>query len=122
MGNLLSDFTRHFDILLGTEHSIVLIVSLLNSLMRDQIVKLKDPGISACMIQGQGVLVEDDASANGSTKLLLDKLVKPAFQLLYMHPEVCVDDKKIVRLFNSPIYQERVICVLVDEAHLVLNW
>ena len=66
--------------------------------------------------------MKDDASADGSTKLSLDKLVNPAFQSLYMHPEVCVNDKKIVQFFNSSIYQDRIRCVVVDEAHLVLNW
>ena len=40
-----------FYILLGTEHSIVLIVSPLNALMQDQIMKLEDQGISTCIIQ-----------------------------------------------------------------------
>ena len=111
-----------FDIMLGTEKSMVLVISPLNALMQDQITKLKDWGISACMIQGHGVLVEGDASIDSGIKLPLDKLANPAFQLLYMHAEVCVNDKKIVHFFNSPVYQERVRCVVLDEAHLVLNW
>ena len=46
-----------FDIMLGTEKSMVLVISSLNALMQDQITKLKDWGISACMIQGHGVVV-----------------------------------------------------------------
>ena len=103
-----------FDIMLGTEKSMVLVISPLNAL-------LKDGGISACMIQGHGVVVKGDSSIDSGIKLPLDKLANPVFQLLYMHAEVCVNDKKIVHFFNSPIYQERVRCVVVDEAHLVLN-
>ena len=39
-----------FDIMLGTEKSIVLVISPLNALMQDQITKLKDRGISCSLI------------------------------------------------------------------------
>ena len=110
-----------FDIMLGTEKSMVLVISPLNALMQDQITKLRDRGISACMIHGHGIVVEGDASIDFGTKLPLDKLANPVSQLLYMYAEVCVNDKKIVHFFNSPIYQERAQCVVADEAPLVLN-
>ena len=39
-----------FDIMLGTEKSMVLVISPLNALMQDQITKLKDRGISCSLI------------------------------------------------------------------------
>ena len=39
-----------FDIMLGTEKSVVLVISPLNALMQDQITKLKDRGISCSLI------------------------------------------------------------------------
>ena len=72
-----------FDIMLRTEKSMVLVISPLNALMQDQITKLKDRGISPCMIQGHGVVVEGDASIDSGIKLPLDKLANPVFQLQY---------------------------------------
>jgi superfamily II DNA helicase RecQ len=108
-----------YDIFLGVKNSIVLVISPLNALMQDQVIKLNERGISACMIQGHGVVFGKD---DLNIKLPLDELANPTFQLLYMHPEVCVYEKKVTGFFNSVVYQERVRCVVVDEAHLVLNW
>ena len=55
-------------------------------------------------------------------QLPLEELANPKFQLIYMCPEVCVHKRKVIGFFNSCIYQERVWCVVVNEAHLVLNW
>ena len=55
-------------------------------------------------------------------QLPLEELANPKFQLIYMHPEVCVHKRKVIGFFNSCIYQEQVWCVVVNEAHLVLNW
>ena len=110
-----------FDHLLHVEDSLVLVISPLNALMHDQIAKLNKRGISACMIQRHGVMVyrkEDD----DFIELPLEDLENPKFQLIYMHPEVCVHERKVIGFFNSSIYQERVRCVVVGEAHLVLNW
>ncbi len=90
--------------------------------MCDQIIKLNEQGISACVIEGHGVLVGENMRDDPGVKLPLDELENPCFQILYMHPEGCVNEKKILNFFNSAVYQERVRCVVVDEAHLVLNW
>ena len=50
--------------------------------MQDQITKLKDRGISACMKQCHGVVVEGDAAIDSGIKLPLDKLANPVIQLL----------------------------------------
>ena len=55
-------------------------------------------------------------------QLPLEELANPKFQVIYIHPEVCVHKRKVIGFFSSCIYQERVQCVVVNEAHLVLNW
>ena len=55
-------------------------------------------------------------------QLPLEGLANPKFQLIYMHPEVCFHKRKVIGFFNSCSYQEQVRCVVVNEAHLVLNW
>jgi ATP-dependent DNA helicase RecQ len=115
-------FPNVCDKIFDAKNSIVIVISPLNALMCDQVVKLNEQGITACMIQGHSVLVGENMTDDTSVKLPLDKLENPCFQILYMHPEVCVNERKVLNIFNSTIYQERVRCVVVDEAHLVLNW
>ena len=109
-----------YNYLLHVEDSVVLVISLLNALAHDQIAKLSERGISACMIQLHGVMVY--SKEGDFIQLPLEQLANPKFQLIYMHPEVCVHKRKVIGFFNSSIYQERVQCVVVDEAHLVSNW
>ena len=85
-----------YDIFLGVKNSIVLVISPLNALMQDQVIKLNERGISACMIQGHGVVFGKD---DLNIKLPLEELANPTFQLLYMHPEVCVYEKKVTAWF-----------------------
>ena len=87
-----------YDMLLGVNNSIVIVISPLNALMQDQVAKLNDQGISACMIQGHSVVHYGDGS---DIQLPLDRLENPTYKLFYMHPEMCVYDKKIQAFFNS---------------------
>ncbi len=94
-----------FDQYLVVQDSIVLVISPLNALMYDQIAKLNKRGIRACMIQGHEVVV---ANGDQVTRLPMDELSNPTFQLIYMHPEICVHEKKFIGFMNSTVYQERV--------------
>jgi superfamily II DNA helicase RecQ len=69
--------------------------------MQDQVAKLNDQGISACMIQGHSVHATALYCGDGSViKLPLDLLENPTYKLFYMHPEMCVYDKKIQVFFK----------------------
>ena len=104
------------------DRAIVLVVSPLNALMRDQISKLNERGVSSFMVQGNLVQVEDSRGEEYHASLPLDALEDPLCRLLFVHPEVCVDDKRFFALLKSPIFQRRVKCVVVDEAHLIKEW
>ena len=111
-----------YDHLLYVENSMVLVISPLNALMHNQIAKLNERSISACMIQPHGHHGVVVYSKDDIIQLPLEELANPKFQLIYMHPEVCVHERKVIGFFNFCIYQEQVRCVVVNEAHLVLNW
>ena len=111
-----------FDFISGSsckDRAIVLVVSPLNALMRDQISKLNERGVSSFMVQGNLVQVED---TRGEECNPMDTLKDPRCRLLFVHPEVCVNDKRFFALLKSPIFQRRVKCVVVDEAHLIKEW
>ena len=91
--------------------------------MVNHLFSLNERSISVCMIQWHGhhgVMVY--SKEDYVIQLPLEELANPKFQLIYMHPEICVHKKKVIGFFNFCIYQEQVWCVVVNEAHLVLNW
>ena len=65
--------------------------------MHNQIAKLNERSISACMIQRHGhhgVMVY--SKKDYFIQLPLEELANPKFQLIYMHPEVCVHERKVI--------------------------
>ena len=113
-----------FDFIEGSsEHrAIVLVISPLNALMRDQISKLNEKGVTSYMVQGRRVQVEDSRGEEYRASFQMDALKQPSCRILFVHPEVCVDDRSFFALLKSPSYQKRVKCVVVDEAHLIKEW
>ena len=114
-----------FDFISGSsckDRAIVLVVSPLNALMRDQISKLNERGVSSFMVQGNLVQVEDTRGEEYRASFPMDTLEDPRCRLLFVHPEVCVNDKRFFALLKSSIFQRRVKCVVVDEAHLIKEW
>lgn len=104
------------------DQAMVLVVSPLNALMRDQISKLNEKGICAYMVQGQYVNVEDTRGEEYRANLPMSSLRNPNCRILFVHPEVCVNDKSFQILLKSHTYQKRVKTVVVDEAHLIKEW
>ena len=105
--------------LLHVEYLVVLVISPLNALMHNQIAKLNERSLSACMIQRHGhhgVMVY--SKEDYFIQLPLEERANPKLQLIYMHPEVCVHERKVIGQKS----QKRVRCVVVSEAYLVSNW
>ena len=74
-----------------------------NAPMHNQIAKLNERSISACMIQRHGhhgVMVYN--KEDGIIQLPLEELANPKFQLTYMHPEVCVHERKLLQFLYLP--------------------
>ena len=93
------------------QNSIVIIVSPLNALMRNQMQKLERV-LNVCVLQSVDES-EEKASVMKDFK---------EFSLVFGHPEVFVDNKNVAKLLKSKDVQRRVKAIVVDEAHLVLEW
>ena len=93
--------------------SIVIVVSPLNALIRDQLQKLKDR-VNVCVLQST---VEDE----GEQKVTVPKGVNKC-SLLFGHPEVFVDNKTVAKMLKGEEFQRRVRAIVIDEAHLALQW
>ena len=95
------------------QNSVVNVVSPLNALMRDQLQKLKS-FVNVCVLQST---VEEE----GDHKVVMPKDVSEC-SLLFGHPEVFVDNKKVATVLKGQEFQKRVRAIVIDEAYLVLQW
>ena len=103
------------------EKSTVIIISPLNALIQDQMVKMRVGGLSVCVLRGDRVATEDDndeISIDVPTKMLSSG----HFDLIFTHLEMLVENKKVSKLLKMPAFKEKVKAVIVDEAHLVVDW
>ena len=93
--------------------SIVIVVSPLNALIRDQLQKLKGC-VNVCVLQST---VEDEKQKVYTVPKDVNKC-----SLLFGHPEVFVDNKTVAKMLKGEEFQRRVRAIVIDEAHLVLQW
>ena len=104
-------------------NSIVLVILPLNALIRDQVTKVRECGLKACILKADRVALdgEDDDGEQVSLSEPLQNLKN--FQLIFAHPEALVDENKaIMKLLKWTELQRRMYAIVVDEAHLVVDW
>lgn len=91
--------------------SIVLVVSPLISLMKDQVSKYQERGMK-CAFVG-----EEQADA-----VVKAGVTTGQYQLVYMSPESLLCVLQWREMLRSEIYQRNLVGVVVDEAHCVEKW
>ena len=84
----------------NVDREIILVVSPLNALMRDQNSKLNERGLTSFMVQVQ---VEDSRGGEYRASFSMEALKEPHCRILFIHPEVCVDDSNKMTLFYFTI-------------------
>ena len=86
----------------GGKNSTVIVISPLNALIRDQIVKMREGGLNVSVLRGDRVDAEDDHDV--SLDVPVEILSSTHFDLIYTHPEVLVDNKKVSKLLKAPAF------------------
>ena len=100
-----------FNHLLGSDGSIVICISPLTSLMMEQREKYSAQGICSEFV---GELQQDiDAMTN---------VRKGLVQLLFISPESLLSNPQWREMLQLPVYQEKVVGLVVDEAHCISMW
>ena len=115
--------------------SIVIVVSPLNSLMRDQISRLQMSGIEASVIGVKELRRQQMASSSDDEDIGDDfdldinfcscqekKLRDGDYQIVFAHPESLISTKYGRNLLLSAKYQDNVVSIAVDEAHCIIDW
>ena len=100
-------------------NSTVLIISPLNAIIRDQIHKLKETGLSVCVLKGEHV---DAGSGDVAVHFPAEVLKNTHYELIFAHPEVLVDSKKVATVLKTSPLKSRLRAIIVDEAHLTIEW
>ena len=90
--------------------SIVVVVTLLLALMKDQVAAFTSKGLSTTYIS---------ADTSDGTR---EKAYEGKFQLLFISPKQLLAKKKWRMMLRSDVYQSNLVGFVVDEAHLVKQW
>ena len=104
-------FPLVFDRVLGRNGSIVLCVSPLTSLMMEQRSKYTTQGVCSEFV---GELQQDIEAMTNIRKGLV--------QLLFISPESLLSNPQWREMLLLPVYQERVVALVVDKAHCITMW
>ena len=65
----------------------------------------------------------DDGGEDVSLTVPLETLLNTSlYDLSFAHPEVVIDSRKIAKLLKNPAFKRKVRAIVVDEAHLVIDW
>ena len=90
--------------------SIVVVVSPLIALMKDQVSNMRDRKVSA-------IYFGDVVSSEVENEVCLGK-----YQLIFTSPETILNDFRWRDMLLSPVYKENLVGFIVDEAHCVKKW
>lgn len=99
--------------------STVLIISPLNAIIRDQFHKLKETGLSVSVLKGEHV---DADSADEEVHFPVELLKNTRYELVFGHPEVLVDSKKVAIVMKSLPFKNKLLAIIVDEARVTIGW
>lgn len=107
---------------------VVIVVSPLNIIHKDQMEDLKKHGISACRLNICSKVEEttDDEDMGSfeldSTGVDLDNVIHGRYSVLLCHPEALLNTKKGYSLLIDPAFKKNVVGVVIDECHIIEKW
>ena len=100
-------FTNHEE-RSSAKNSAELVISPLNALIRDQIVKMREGGLNVCVLKGDRVTGDDDRD-DVALNVPVEMLLNTTYDLIFAHPEVVEDSKKVAKLLlKTPAFKRKV--------------
>ena len=92
----------------------VVVVSPLISLMKDQVVSMIKRGINA--------VYYGEADPNSNDQSIASNIASSQFQILYLSPESLLKSDALRDVLQNPHHQENLVALVIDEAHCVKKW
>ena len=86
----------------------MIVISPLNALIRDQIVKMRESGLSVCILIGDRVDTEDGGDEDISLEVPVEMLTSAHFDLIFTHPEGLVDKNKVSKSLKTTLFKEKI--------------
>jgi len=100
--------SQGFDILRGS-NSVVIVVSPLVALMKDQVRQMTERNMRAVYV----------GDVDSETK---NEVCSGKYQLVYLSPEALLTNVTWRDMLQSPVYQQNLVALVIDEAHCVKKW
>ncbi|KAL5486998.1 hypothetical protein EMCRGX_G019550 [Ephydatia muelleri] len=100
-----------FDYLYGRVGSIVIVVSPLIALMKDQVTALNSKGVSAAYISSE---TDDRAQC--------EAILRGEVQIVFIGPESLLQNRTWREMLRTPVYKSNLVAFVVDEVHCVPKW
>ncbi|CAH3177909.1 unnamed protein product, partial [Porites evermanni] len=98
-------------------HPVVIVVSPLNALIKDQIRRLKEGNVNAAILNVKNKTNSEDLEFD-FREANLSQLRDAKYEVIFTHPEAFISCKQGLELFQTEKYQRNVHAIVIDEAHL----
>jgi len=93
--------------------SVIIVVSPLNALMKDQVNALSAKGVKAVHINENFDNFDEDVKT---------RVAAGFYCIIFISPELLLTDKSWIQLFSNKDFKEHLIGLVVDEAHCIKKW
>ena len=90
----------------NAQHSSVLVISPLNALIQDQILTMRIGALNVCVLKRDRRTGEDDRK-EVKLNAPVESLLSTTYDLVFTHPEVVVDNKKVFKLLKTLLSYRR---------------
>ena len=100
---------------------VVIVVSPLNALTKDQIRRISQGTLKAAALNVKRKRYSADLELDVG-EANFTRLKDADYDLVFTHPEAFLSCKEGMNLFQSAPYQHAVKAIVVDEAHCILEW
>jgi superfamily II DNA helicase RecQ len=99
---------------------VVIVVSPLNIIQKDQMFALSKRGITACRLDMKTSICETTDPVQ--TKVDISSITTGKYSIVFGHPESFLNTEKGRELLRSEELSSRVVAVVIDEVHVVEKW
>ena len=102
-------------------HPVVIVVSRLNALIKDQIRRLKEGNVDAAILNVKNKTNSEDLELD-FREANLSQLRDAKYEVIFTHPKAFISCRQGLELFQTEKYQRNVHVIVIDEAHCILEW